>query len=108
MSADDVLQWWSFVFLGVVIYTSGEQVKRVFPKLVKTRWYIRTVVFHAPLVGACLASIPVFPMPDAIGTSIGARVLYGLVAGISCAWLYKAFMRLLGKDSKSRASEESL
>lgn len=106
MTAEDVLQWWSFVFLGVVVYSAGEQVKRVFPKIVTKRWYIRTVVFHAPVVATLLACIPVFPMPEAIGGDIGTRVLYGMVAGISCSWLYKAFMRLLGKDSKSRLAEE--
>lgn len=107
MTAEDVLQWWSFVFLGVVVYSFGQQIKRIFPKLVEQRWYVRTVVFHAPVVATLLACIPVFPMPEAIGSDIGTRVLYGLVAGISCSWLYKAFMRLLGKDSKSRLSEES-
>jgi hypothetical protein len=107
MTAEDVLQWWSFVFLGVLVYTMGQQIKRVFPSLVAKAWYRRTIVFHAPLVATAIAAIPVFPMPEAIGQDIGARLLFGAVAGISCSWLYKAFMRLLGKDSKSK-SDDSL
>jgi len=102
MTVDDVLQWWSFVFLGVFVYTVGEQTKRVFPKLVQMAWYQRTIVFHAPVIATGLAAIPVFPMPEAIGGGIGARLLFGVVAGIASSWSYKAFMRLLGKDNKSR------
>lgn len=107
MTAEDVLQWWSFVFLGVLVYTTGQQIKRVFPSLVTKAWYQRTIVFHAPLVATVIAAIPMFPMPEAIGRDIGTRLLFGAVAGISSSWLYKAFMRLLGKDSKSK-SDNSL
>lgn len=109
MTLEEVLQWWSFVFLGVVVYTIGQQVKRMFPKLVAKPWYQRTIVFHAPVAATCLASLPVFPMPEAIGSDIGTRLLFGAVAGICSAWSYKALMRLLGRDSKSSSrSGESL
>lgn len=105
MTAESVLQWWSFVFLGVVVYAMGAQVKVVFPTLASQRWYQRTVVFHAPIVAAAIACVPVFPMPEDIGTHLGSRLLFGMVAGICCSWLYKAFMRLLGRDSKSINAE---
>lgn len=102
MDVSQVLDWWSFVFLGVLVYAAGEQTKRLFPSLLKNKWYQRTIVFHAPIQATIIASLPVFPMPEAIGNDIGARLLFGSVAGIACSWSYKAFMRLLGKDSKHR------
>lgn len=105
MTAESVLQWWSFVFLGVIVYAMGAQIKVVFPQIASQRWYRRTVVFHAPLVATAIAAVPVFPMPEDIGSHIGSRILFGLVAGICCSWLYKAFMRLLGRDSKSINAE---
>lgn len=105
MTAESVLQWWSFVFLGVAVYFIGQQIKRI-PSIASQQWYQRTVVFHAPIAATLVACIPVFPMPDAIGGDIGTRVLYGLVAGIASAWSYKAFMRLLGRDTKSLSSSE--
>lgn len=106
MDLAQVLDWWSFVFLGVIVYSAGEQVKKVFPSLVAQTWYQRTIVFHAPVVSTALAAVPVFPMPEAIGDGMGARLLFGCVAGIACAWSYKAFMRLLGRDSSSQAVEK--
>jgi len=108
MNAEEVLQWWSFGFLGVVVYTAGQQIKRVFPALVNQPWYKRTVVFHAPLVATIIAVLPWFPMPDNIGSAIGTRILYGLVAGICCSWSYKAIMRLLGRDTKSVDEEAAV
>jgi hypothetical protein len=105
MSVEDVLQWWSFVFLGVLVYSVGQQMKRVFPKLVAKPWYQRTIVFHAPVIATALAAVPVFPMPEAIGGGIGTRLLFGAVAGIASSWSYKAFMRLLGKDNKSQTGD---
>lgn len=102
MDISQILEWWSFVFLGVIVYAVTEQIKRVFPNVASKTWYKRTIVFHAPLMATGLAALPVFPMPEAIGDGIGARLLFGCVAGISCAWSYKAFMRLLGKDSQHR------
>lgn len=106
MSVEDVLQWWSFVFLGVVVYFFLEQVKKLFPGLVKKPWFSRTIVFHAPVLATAIAVLPFFPMPESIGGEIGTRVLFGLVAGITCAWSYKAMMRLLGKDHKSSYEKE--
>ncbi len=105
MELDQVLQWWSFVFLGVVVYAGGEGMKRVFPGLVAKTWYQRTIVFHAPIIATVLASMSIFPMPEALGDGIGSRLLFGCVAGISSSWLYKAFMRLLGRDSKTKETE---
>lgn len=105
MTAESVLQWWSFVFLGVIVYAGGVQIKLLFPKLAAHKWYRKTVVFHAPIVAATIACVPVFPMPEDIGNGLGSRLLFGLVAGICCSWLYKAFMRLLGRDSKSINAE---
>lgn len=102
MTASDVLQWWSFVFLGVLVYSMGEQAKKLFPKLYQKTWFKRTIVFHAPIVATLIAVLPFFPMPDAIGGEIGTRILFGSVCGVVCAWVYKAFMRLLGKDTKSQ------
>ena len=102
MDLAQVLDWWSFVFLGVIVYSAGEQVKKVFPALVAQTWFQRTIVFHAPVFATLIAALPWFPMPEAIGGEIGARLLFGCAAGIGCAWLYKAFMRLLGKDSSSQ------
>lgn len=102
MDVSQILEWWSFVFLGVLVYATGEQVKRLFPALVKNKWYQRTIVFHAPIQATVIAVLPIFPMPEAIGDGIGERLLFGSVAGIACSWSYKAFMRLLGKDSKHR------
>lgn len=107
MTAESVLQWWSFVFLGVVVYAMGTQIKLVFPKLAAKKWYRRTVVFHAPVIATLIACVPIFPMPDDIGGDIGTRILFGSVAGICCSWLYKAFMRLLGRDSQSVRQEMS-
>lgn len=104
MTAESVLQWWSFVFLGVAVYFLGQQIKKV-PAIANTAWYHRTVVFHAPVAATLVACIPLFPMPDALGGDIGTRILYGLVAGIASSWSYKAFMRLLGRDTKSIAAE---
>jgi hypothetical protein len=106
MTLEEILQWWSFVFLGVLVYSIGEQTKRVFPRLATKPWYQRTIVFHAPVQSVIIAATPWFPMPAAIGDEIGTRILFGLVAGISCSWSYKAFMRLLGKDNKSQVSTE--
>ncbi|NBU69855.1 MAG: hypothetical protein EBS53_00095 [Bacteroidetes bacterium] len=101
MTAEELIQWWSFVFLGVLVYTLGQQVKLIFPKLVAKAWYQRTIVFHAPIVATAIASLPIFPMPESIGAEIGTRLLFGAVAGICSSWSYKALMRLLGRDSKS-------
>lgn len=102
MTAEDLLQWWSFVFLGVLVYSMGEQAKRLFPKLHAMKWFQRTIVFHAPVVATAIALIPAYPMPDVVGDGMGARALVGAVCGITCSWIYKGFMRLLGKDTKSK------
>lgn len=107
MELESVLQWWSFVFLGVIVYAAGEQMKLVFPAIAAKPWYQRTIVFHAPVLSTALAALPIFPMPEAIGDGVGARLLFGCVAGIACSWSYKAFMRLLGKDTKHKESSES-
>jgi len=106
MTAEEVLSWWSFVFLGVVVYALGQGLKQAFPAFTEKKWVQRTIVFHAPILCTAIACIPLFPMPETIGTDIGTRVLFGLVAGISCSWSYKAFMRLLGKDNKSTETVE--
>lgn len=105
MSVEEVLQWWSFVFLGVLVYSMGVQAKKLFPKLYDKKWVKRTIVFHAPLVATGIACLPIFPMPDAVGSDIGTRILFGAVCGVCCSWVYKAFMRLLGKDTKSSSEE---
>lgn len=107
MELESVLQWWSFVFLGVIVYAAGEQMKIVLPQIAAKTWYQRTIVFHAPVLATALAALPVFPMPEAIGDGIGTRLLFGCVAGIACSWSYKAFMRLLGKDTKHKETPES-
>lgn len=84
----------------------GEGVKQMFPTLVKQQWYVRTVVFHGAATATLIAMLPFFPMPEVLGTDIGTRLLFGAVAGICASWSYKALMRLLGKDTKSRAREE--
>jgi len=106
MTVSEVLQWWSFVFLGVVVYYLGKSVKSSFPGLAAKPWFKRTVVFHPPIVATLIAVLPVFPMPPTIGDDIGPRVLFGFVAGICCAWLYKATMRLLGNDTASKSDIE--
>lgn len=106
MNLDDVLQWWSFVFLGVLVYTAGQQVKKVFPALVNTPFYKRTVVFHAPVIATAIAAIPIFPMPEDLGNELGTRLLFGAVAGVSASWSYKAFMRLMGRDTKSKEEDK--
>lgn len=107
MTLEEVLQWWSFVFLGVVVYSIVEQTKKVFPFLASKSWYQRTLVFHAPVLATGIASMPFFPMPEVLGTDIGTRLLFGAVAGICCSWSYKALMRLLGRDNKSQMHEEA-
>lgn len=106
MDLSQILQWWSFVFLGVIVYAAGEQTKKVFPSITNQKWYQRTIVFHAPVIATGLAALPIFPMPEDIGDGLGARLLFGCVAGIACSWSYKAFMRLLGKDTKHREETE--
>lgn len=106
MTLADVLQWWSFAFLGVVVYYLGKSVKTSFPELVAKPWFKRTIVFHAPIAATLIAILPIFPMPQSIGDAIGTRLLFGLVAGICCAWLYKATMRLIGADSSGRAEQD--
>lgn len=108
MTAEQVLSWWSFVFLCVVVYEGGRRFKKVFPNIAKQAWYERTVVFHAPIIATAIAAIPVFPMPDTLGDGVGERLLFGAVAGITCAWTYKAFMRLLGKDSSSKEDPDDM
>lgn len=105
MTLEEILQWWSFVFLGVLVYSMGEGIKRVFPGIVKKPWYQRTVVFHAATVSTAIAALPFFPMPEVLGTALGTRLLFGSVAGIASSWSYKAFSRLLGKDTKSKSEE---
>jgi len=106
MTAADVLQWWSFLFLGVFVYYMGNSVKRAFPSILKQTWYKRTIVFHPAVIAPIIAVMPIFPMPSAIGDEIGTRILFGLVAGICSAWSYKAVMRLLGKDTSSKLDAE--
>lgn len=106
MTLEEILGWWSFLFLGVLVYSIGEFVKRKVVPLIKwqwvLKWYDRTVVGHAPIVATGVAAIPVFPMPDQIDEGIGARLLFGFVAGVCASWSYKAAMRILGKDTKSK------
>lgn len=96
-----VLEWWSFVFLGAAAYWSGQRVKRVFPDLVAKKWFQRTIVFHAPIVCTLAALLPGFPLPEVIGSEPAAAGLFGLCAGIASSWSYKAFSRLTGRDTKS-------
>ncbi len=105
MTMEQVPEFWSFLFLGVVVAFVGEQIKSVFPNLAQAKWYTRTVVFHAPLVATGIAAFPYFPMPESIGDGIGARLLYGFVAGICSAWSYKALARLTGRDSSGRVAK---
>jgi hypothetical protein len=105
MTLDQVLEFWSFLFLGVIVYFFGEQVKVFFPALVKKPWFSRTVVLHAPIAATLIAAIPVFPMPSEIGNELGARLLYGLVAGICSAYSYKMLMRLTGNDTKGKEAK---
>lgn len=102
MTVQSLTDWWSFVFLGVLVYAMGDGFKHLFPGIAEQRWYQRSVVFHAPLVATAIAITPWFPMPPSIGLEIGPRALFGAVAGIAAAWLYKAFRRLLGVDTSSR------
>lgn len=103
MPVEDIAQWWSFLFLGVFIYAGLQQFKTQFPGVAGKLWVQRSMGFVGPTVSMLIAMLPIFPMPDSLGNSIGTRALFGLVAGICCSWSYKAFKRLAGADTKSTA-----
>jgi hypothetical protein len=111
MSVMEALQWWSFAFLCIIVYSIGwftksqvrakHDVGSPFRKL-----FDRSVLIHPVLAGWAIALLPFFPMPPAIGTSAGSRSLFGIVAGITCAWVVKFVKRSLGLDVSSRADAE--
>lgn len=100
-----VVSWWSFVFLGVVVYSAGRMVKKIVQAHMPWEWaktlYMRTVVIHAPIAATLIALIPGFPVPKEFDGNKIAQGLYGLVAGICAAWSYKALQRALGRDTKT-------
>ncbi len=109
MTAEQVLSWWSFIFLGVVVYVVGEWVKQtVRDRFQASSWqrrlFDRTVLAHAPLVATCIALLPGFPIPPELPQTVLSFAIFGFVAGVFAAWSYKLVKRILGKDRDTKSS----
>lgn len=99
MSLEAVLSWWSFLFLGVVVFSTQETLKRLFGTT--SAFYHYTAPLWGPVLGTLYALIPGFPMPEGLVDTPASRALFGAVAGTFCSLSYKAVKRLAGADTKS-------
>jgi hypothetical protein len=107
MTFDQVLSWWSFVFLGVLIYLTGQWIKVGMRRLL-ARWpralrlYEVTIDAHGAFAGALVAGYaPGFPIPSAIGESRASHLLFGFVAGACSSISFKMLTRALSERGLS-------
>lgn len=110
---EQVIEFWSFIALGVILYWALKAFKKAFPGVCKKEWFRRTVAFYAPLAGALVGLVPHFPLPDLLVPEgagylerLPTQVIYGFVAGIACSLSYHAFRRLFGLDPEVRGDKE--
>lgn len=94
--AIEVFLSWQAILLCLFVYGLTFSLRNAFeggfPSLVTMRWWSKVLVPLLPLLlGPCLALIPGFPWPEALGTGHGAHSLFGFVCGLFSAQVYARY-----------------
>lgn len=92
---------WQTVALGLTAYVLTAVLRRVLetgnPHLLANRWWRNVLLPLAPVGHAILLAVFLkdFPWPEAVATSVSTRIMYALVCGIVCGWVYSRVRRFI-------------
>lgn len=97
---------WQTVALGLTIYVMTAGVRRVIetyrPKIVKSKWWREVFLPLGPVGNGIILALVArhFPWPEQVAGSLSSRIMYALVCGLGCGWLYGRFRGFVKKDGK--------
>lgn len=89
------------VALGLTAYVLTAILRRVLetgnPHLLANRWWRNVLLPLAPVANAILLAVFLrdFPWPEAVATSVSTRIMYALVCGIVCGWVYSRVRKFI-------------
>lgn len=96
---------WQTVALGLTIYVMTAAVRRVIetsrPTVKQNKWWREVFLPLGPVGNGIILAVVVrgFPWPEQVAGSLSSRVMYALVCGLGCGWLYGRFRGVMKKDS---------
>lgn len=85
---------WQTLLLGITIYVTTAFVRRVIETAWKgakdNKWYYEVLLPIGPIANGVLLALLLksFPWPEPIAASRSGKVMYALVCGLFCGWLY--------------------
>lgn len=90
------------IIIAVIIEAKNRIISYYFPKTDDNKLYQELILPLAPiLVGGVLAGlVKTYPYPEMFTASSGARVLFGCVAGLASAHIYRIAKNFLVKKEK--------
>ena len=90
----DVFTTWQTIALGLTIYVMTAAIRRVVetgkPEIRKNKWWRNVWLPLGPVTNGIFLALFLksFPWPPAVVQSTSTRIMYALVCGVVCGWLY--------------------
>lgn len=96
---------WQTIALGLTIYVMTAAIRRVIetsrPEIVKSKWWREVFLPLGPVGNGIILAVALkaFPWPEQVAANLSSRVMYALVCGLGCGWLYGRFRGFMKQDS---------
>jgi len=99
---------WQTVALGLTIYVMTAGIRRVIetyrPAIRQSKWWREVFLPLGPVGNGIILAVCMraFPWPEQVAGSLSGRVMYALVCGLGCGWLYGRFRGFMKKDGTTK------
>ena len=96
-----VFTTWQTIALGLTVYVITAIIRRILetgnPNIRYNRWWRNVFLPLAPVGNAILLAVFLrdFPWPEPVQVSVSTRVMYALVCGIVCGWVYSRVRKFI-------------
>lgn len=105
---------WQTVALGLTIYVMTAAVRRIIetgrPGITHSKWWREVFLPLGPVGNGIILALVAraFPWPEPVAGNLSARVMYALVCGLGCGWLYGRFRGFFKQGSAPAAAPSDI
>lgn len=103
---------WQTVALGLTIYVMTAAIRRVIetgrPSITHSKWWREVFLPLGPVGNGIILALVAraFPWPEPVAGNLSARVMYALVCGLGCGWLYGRFRGFFKQGGGTSAASD--
>lgn len=104
---------WQTICVGLTIYIMTAAVRRIveiaWKNAGQSKWWYEVLLPLGPIGNGILLAVGMrkFPWPEPIAGSFSARVMYAMICGLFCGWLYARVRGFMRQGSEVKGDEPS-